>query len=228
MAKTSFNLPQLWDMRFRGRLRYGLTGGFDAQSLSLTGEIPLPGHFHLTTELNQSWQKQQPSRLGLRLTREFEGYNLDFAAQYQQGGHYNLSLNLSFNLDGFSFRDPDQREAGRVHARVFLDNNGSGRFDEGDTPMPEVHFTVDGRAADEVTDAIGEVRLPVDVNRRVVVKVSPGVFGDHYWDVDDPKRAVITRQGKALVLEYAARLNGEIEGTVYKSGGEPSAVRRGD
>jgi hypothetical protein len=48
-----------------------------------------------------------------------------------------------------------------------------------------------------------------------VIKISPGVYGDYYWHVEQPERVAFTRSGQVLELNFAARLNGEIEGTVY-------------
>lgn len=213
---TTFNLPSIWDVKMRGKLNYGLTDGIDPESLSLSGEMRLARHYRLTTELNQHLQAGRSSRLDLRLVRAFEGFDVDFSAGYQSGGNYNVALTLSMQMDGFGFRDKNETELGKVNARVFLDNNANKTFDEGDTPLPDVHFSVDGRAGDEVTDQNGVVGLNVDADMRTVIKVSSGVYGDHYWDVESPERAVVTREGKSLTVDFAARFNGEIEGSVYK------------
>jgi hypothetical protein len=212
-----FNMPSVFDIKFRGTLQYRLKPGIEAQSLLVSGEYPLSNQFHLSTEINQVIQPSRSSRLGLRLTRQFDKFNLDLAAQYQSGGHHNIALTLSFNFDGLGLYSKNPSQAGKVNAKVFLDNNGNQYYDDGDTPLPNVHFSVDGRTSEQVTDKTGEIDLDADANRQSVIKISPGVYGDYYWDVPMPERAVITRLGKPLILEFAARLNGEIEGMVYKT-----------
>lgn len=214
-GQTTFNLPTVYDIRFRGKLRYALAGGLDAESLSISAETRLSDNYHLTADVNRSWRREGSSRFGFHLVREYEGFDLDLSAGYQSGGHYNVSVSFSMQMDDFGFADKDQSELGRVNARVFLDNNGNKTFDEGDTPIPEVHFSVDGRASDDVTDDLGIVSLDVDANVRAVIKISPGIFGDHYWDVEIPEIAVLAREGKTLTVNFAAMFNGEIEGSVY-------------
>lgn len=217
VGSTVFNLPSLYDWKLRGKAEYGFKPDTEIESLSITGDYKLPHDFHLSAEINQLLAPQRSTRLGMRLVRQLEGYNLDFSAQYQTGGHHNLAFTLSFNFDGFSLQKSNEAATGKVNARVYLDNNSNDVFDQGDTPLPDVHFSVDGRAAEKTTGAAGGIVLNTNANRRSVIKVSPGVFGDHYWDVSMPERAVITRLGKPLTLDFAARLNGEVEGMVYRN-----------
>ncbi len=214
----NFNLPEVFDVRFRGKVEYGISGGSSIDSVSLTAETQLFDDYRCSAEFDRLLDNQQTSRLGLRLVRSFDGFDLDLSARYQSGGHYDVALTAAFALDDFSFRDKNQVQTAKVNARVFLDGNNNHVFDEGDTPLPQVHFSIDGSASEAVTDSSGMVTLPVNAERLTVVKVSPGVHEDYYWDVEVPERAVISRQGKPLQLDFAAALNGEIEGFVMHSG----------
>ena len=212
-----FNLPYFYDWKMRGRAQYTIKPKAQIESLAFTGDFKLPYDFHLSAELNQVLAPQNSTRLGLRLVRQFEGYNFDLSAQYQTGGYYNLAFSFSVDFDGFGVQNNNQTTTGKVNARVFLDNNANQIFDKGDTPLPDVHFSVDGRATEVVTDKSGVILLNTNANRRSVVKISPGVYGDYYWDVSMPERAVLTRVGKPLTVNFAARLNGEVEGMVFKN-----------
>jgi hypothetical protein len=151
-------------------------------------------------------------------------------------GSFNLSAGLRYNTDSilsldarFSVglgREPRENTwvphalaiAGRgsVSARVFLDNNEDGLFNEGDEPIENVGFTINNGYQQVRTDASGIAFMTGLLEYRPVnLAIAVSTLEDPLWSPALPGMRIIPRPGQAMQLDFPVFTSGEIDGTVY-------------
>lgn len=106
---------------------------------------------------------------------------------------------------------------GAITARVFLDRNLNGRFDEGDEAIQDAGFTVNGS---------GRLRLRTDERgEALLARLQPMAFADIALDVSTLEDAqwqpttlgvrVLPRPGIVQSVEFPVVFTSEIDGSVY-------------
>jgi cell division septation protein DedD len=147
-------------------------------------------------------------------------------AMRDPGGNAAANVDLSA---GFG-REPRERTwvpdargragLGAVSARVFLDRNENGRFDEGDQPLPAVGFTINGVQAAPRTNEAGIVFMPeLSPHQPADIAIDARTLEDPQWLPDVRGLRLVPRPGKAVPIEVPVVMTAEIEGTVYTARG---------
>jgi hypothetical protein len=163
-------------------------------------------------------------------------------------GSFNLSLGARYNTDDivsldarFSIglgREPRENKwvphalsiAGRgsVSARVFLDNNQDGLFNEGDEPIENVGFTINNGYQQVRTNASG-IAFITGITEHVPVNlaIATATLEDPLWSPALEGMRIVPRPGQAMQLDFPIFTSGEIDGTVYlaRNGREVPAGR---
>ena len=85
-------------------------------------------------------------------------------ARYSEGGNAEFSLGIEFSFDrsrsdGWHIRGTPLAAHGRARAKVYLDNNANGVFDEADEPFAGARFVGRKEWEDQQTNANGEIFL---------------------------------------------------------------------
>ena len=153
-------------------------------------------------------------------------------------GSFNLSAGVRYNTDSilsldarFSVglgREPRENRwvphalsiAGRgsVSARVFLDNNEDGLFNEGDEPLENIGFTVNNGYRQVRTNASG-IAFMTGLQEYVPVNLAVAIptLEDPLWSPALEGMRIVPRPGQAMQLDFPIFTSGEIDGTVYLS-----------
>lgn len=105
-----------------------------------------------------------------------------------------------------------------IKARVFLDRNQSGSYDEGDVLLPGIGVRALGRANGDLTDTNGVCALGRLVpDQEVYVNLNEDTFEDPGWVSPQPSVRVLPRRGTAVQVDFPVLESTEVEGTFETS-----------
>ncbi|HZU54117.1 MAG TPA: carboxypeptidase regulatory-like domain-containing protein, partial [Holophagaceae bacterium] len=105
---------------------------------------------------------------------------------------------------------------GALSAQAFLDQNGNGRLDPGEKPIPGVTSFVNGVARPEGADAEGilyQHSIPADIRAKVLVNASS--LPDPMMQPGGEGFTFIPRAGHTTLLGLPVIQTGDVNGTVY-------------
>lgn len=105
---------------------------------------------------------------------------------------------------------------GALSAQAFLDQNGNGRLDPGEKPLPGVTSFVNGVARPEGADAEGilyQHSIPADIRAKVLVNASS--LPDPMMQPGGEGFTFIPRAGHTTLLGLPVIQTGDVNGTVY-------------
>lgn len=120
----------------------------------------------------------------------------------------------------FSHRKFGSLGSGSVVAKVFMDDDQSGTFSEGDSPMEGVRFKGRSSWRSQETDGEGEVLLTGISSSGSVLQLDTLTLDDPYLQPNVPVIRVISHAGGLQYIEVPVVQTIEIEGNVY--------LRKGD
>jgi hypothetical protein len=161
-------------------------------------------------------------------TRNFGSFGLGFSGLY--GGRKNMGLALQIFTafgrnprNGRLIRDWQPTAGmGAIAAKVFIDGNLNGSFDQGEEVVENAGFTVNGSGRSGVrTDARGEALLARLMPRDYAdVALDLGTLDDAQWQPTVPGVRVLPRPGKVQTVDFPVVYTAEIDGTVYLVDGD--------
>lgn len=157
------------------------------------------------------------------LTRNFGAFGVSFSALY--GGSKNIGVGLQiFTAFG---RNPRRARPlrdwrpmagmGVVAAKVFVDANMNGVWDQGEQTIQNAGFTVNGSDRQGVySDGQGEaVLFGLTPNVHTDVALDLATLEDAQWQPVQPGVRIVPRPGKVQSIDFPVALTAEIDGTVY-------------
>ncbi len=215
----------LGDVSLRGELGYNLVPDAELARGSLTGVWFIENDFTAHLGVNSQITDPSATTYTFGLSRLFESVSLGANLDYEDDGSLAARLTMSFAIG----REPRKgtwqigsrpiANSGAVSARVFLDNNASGKFEaEEDTPLEGVRFDANrGRIGRTATNAEGIAFLTgITPNRRSGVAVSERTLEDPYWVSQTEGVTIVPRPGIVTEIDFPIVSTGEIDGTVYQ------------
>lgn len=114
---------------------------------------------------------------------------------------------------------------GALSAFVFLDVNGTGIFDEGDEPLPDVVVESVNSRSRETTGEDGyallkrlSVTIPTDIH------IDNTSMPDPFMISVNKGRSILPREGRIFEMQFPVQFSGEVDGTVFIEG--PSESRQ--
>jgi len=209
----------LWDMQLRGQVGYDISPQGGLNTIQLSSDYNIDENLSLRGSVSRD------------TTTSFTTYELGTSHNFQ---HVKVGLNTSYSSDhtiaaflnfGFSLgHKPDSgwamsyKEAARdgmVSARVYLDKNNNGMYDEGDELIPGATLQADsgGRS---VTDKNGVALLQgLRSEAQSNVTLEEASLENAYWVVKDKGYTVTSRAGVPVALDFAVVESGDIEGDIF-------------
>lgn len=205
----------------RGTINYALQPIEEVTTVDITVRPRLYNQFQFTYGLNHSLVADL-TQVSASVSKAVGKYNLSFGARYNTDEIFSLDARFSVGIG----REPRQKQwesnalaiAGRgsVSARVFLDNNQDGLFNEGDEPIEDVGFTLNGGYEKTKTDANGIAYITgIPEHRPVNLAIKKATLSDPLWTAALDGMRIVPRPGQAMQLDFPIFTNGEIDGTVY-------------
>lgn len=205
----------------RGTIDYAFQPINEVTNVNITVRPPLYKRFQFTYGLNHSLVADV-TEVSASASKAIGKYNLSFGARYNTDEVISLDARFSIGIG----REPRQKKweshamaiAGRgsVSARVFIDNNQDGLFNEDDEPIENVGFTINGGNQKIRTDKNGIAFITgVPEHRPVNLAINVSTLEDPLWTTALDGVRIVPRPGQAMQLDFPIFINGEIDGTVY-------------
>lgn len=205
----------------RGTINYAIQPIDEITNVNITVRPPIYKHFQFTYGLNHSLLADV-TEVSASASKAIGKYNLSLGARYNTDNVIGLDARFSIGIG----REPRQKKwdtnalaiAGRgsVSARVFLDNNQDGLFNEGDEPIENVGFTINGGYQKIRTDENGIAFITgVPEHRPVNLAINTSTLDDPLWTTALDGMRIVPRPGQAMQLDFPIFSSGEIDGTIY-------------
>ena len=207
----------------RGTVNYGFKPESEFTNADITLRPPLYKDIQFTYGLNHSLRADL-TEISASASKSVGSFNLSAGLRYNTDSIISLDARFSIGLG----REPRENRwvphalavAGRgsVSARVFLDNNEDGLFNEGDEAIENVGFTVNNGYQQVRTNASGIAFMTglleyVPVNLAIAIPT----LEDPLWSPALEGMRIVPRPGQAMQLDFPVFTSGEIDGTVYLS-----------
>jgi hypothetical protein len=205
----------------RGTINYAFQPIDEITNVDITIRPPIYKHFQFSYGINHSL-KIDVTELSVSASKAIGKYNLSLGARYNTNDVVSLDARFSIGIG----REPRQNKwdanaqaiAGRgsVSAQVFLDNNQDGLFNEGDEPLENVGFTINGGYQKIRTDENGIAFITgVPEHKPVNLAINMSTLEDPLWTAALDGMRIVPRPGQAMQLNFPIFASGEIDGTIY-------------
>ncbi len=221
-ASGSFRVSSsIKQMRFRSSLAYLIEPESELTNIDMTLEPGQYKGYRLGFGINHSLQ-QDLTEYSASANKLSGKYGLSFGARYNTNNEINLSLNLSFGF-GYEPRTkrwvPEARSVanlGSVSARLFIDANQDGIFNDHDEPLEDLGLRVNGGYNKARSDEDGILFLTgIPTHQPTNITIAPETLVDPLWNAVLEGVQVIPRPGNAILIDFPIFMSGEIDGTVY-------------
>ena len=205
----------------RGTLNYEFQPESELTTVDLTLRPPLYSGYQFTYGLNHSLRADL-TEISASASKSIGSFNLSLGARYNTDSIVSLDARFSIGLG----REPRQNKwmphalsiAGRgsVSARVFLDNNEDGLFNEGDEAIENVGFTINNGYQQVRTNESG-IAFITGIAEHVPANlaIAMSTLEDPLWSPALEGMRIVPRPGQAMLLDFPIFTSGEIDGTVY-------------
>jgi hypothetical protein len=204
----------------RGTVDYEFQPVSDFTTVNLTLRPPLYKEYQFSYSLNHLLRTNL-TEASATVSKSVGSFNLSASLRYNTESILSLDARFSIGLG----REPRENRwvphalaiAGRgsVSARVFLDNNEDGIFNEGDEAIENVGFTINNGYQQVRTNASGIAFITglleyVPVNLAIAIPT----LEDPLWSPALEGVRIVPRPGQAMQLDFPVFTSGEIDGTV--------------
>ena len=219
---TFFTSMRVRQTSFRGDVTYDVTPDLSLTQVTLTAETILQHDKTLTISLAQQMNPQL-SQLVMDLSKPVGPYALGVTLSLSSNRAWSCGLEL---FSSFA-REPRtglwQSDAhplaqqGYASVRVFLDENGNGRYDPGEQLLPNVTVAVNEFGAEAATDKHGIALLRgLSVTRPVDLSILTGTLEDPLWVPEQKGIRFYAHPGAAVLVDFPVVATGEITGTIFR------------
>lgn len=206
----------------RGQVRSGVSPDIDLESVGASAGWQASRRLRLGGHVSRDLQDLGTTGYGGSLTLLLDGVQVALSGHTATGQESYFSLGVSTSLTKVP-------ETMRLHvqrtrltggygatARVFLDRNANGLYDDRDEPLPDVRFAGGGALRQASTDRLGLAFLP-DLPAHDVrdVRLDVESLQDPYLIPALQAVRAVGHPGAHLALEFPVTYSGDIEGTVF-------------
>jgi len=218
----SFDLATLAGSRtrFRASFDYGIVPGPKLIAATFAADRSFGPRTELRAAVSHTLADHETT-LGLSAIRRLNAASLAFDGSYSvPSGHYSFTMRLGFSfgrnpLTGRMFlARPGLAAGGAAALRAFADDNGNGRFDPGEAPVPDVTFL--SGTEETKTDAAGRALIAgLGDGTRASVRVDADSLPDITLAAARPGIELVPRPGRIHVSDFAIVSLSDVEGTAY-------------
>lgn len=214
---------RLGGVRLRGTVGYNLLPNKDYGAITLTADKRISKDLELSIGLDRTAPPSPVNTysVGINKLTDWSAWGVDLEYSDDAVFQANVNMTMSFGVNPVSGRPvvtPERTATqGALMSRVFIDGNGNGTFDEGDTPLEGVRLEVDRGILRHKSDAEGYIYIPsVSPNRNLVVKVDTDSLGDPFLVPIKKGVSIVAHPGGTARVDFPVVTTGEIDGTVFK------------
>lgn len=228
------------DLQEEDRVSYmsSLTGSFGRNRVRVIGDYQVEPETELQRVLlNYRRYFSKDIEFSLDVERKPQQSLTEYSAQLDwQAGFARISPSVSYNSDKEFFaglntrfgllRDPQKRgydiydrtlsSNGGLSAFVYLDENGDGKFNEGEQPLEDVVVKGLQNGGQAETDENGVAILTRMREMKVTdIVIDPDSLADPVWIPGFEGVSILPRKGYVASIEFPVHNSGEIDGVLY-------------
>lgn len=211
------------DVRVRGQMNYNLLPIKEVSSMALSGDWSISETYQGSASITRTMGDTRRTAYSAGLNAAYDQLSAGFAFDYTNTREIIAKLTLNFSLT----RDPNTggvemsrgnvANKGALSARVFLDNDSSGTFSEGDEPLDGIGFIADNAPLKGRTNKEGEAFVKgLEPYKEVDFKVDVATLGDPYWIAQPGGVRIVPRPGTTAEFDFPIVSTGEIDGSVFR------------
>ncbi|MGA1790171.1 MAG: hypothetical protein ACMUIM_01695 [bacterium] len=212
----------LHKLSLRGDIGYNIDPDKNIMDGTITSDYRLTKNFSFRAGISHKFQGEKTYGYSTGLSKTFSRFILGLSTTYEDNGHYSIRLSASMGI-GYEpikkkgvISSQSLGNAGIVSARVFLDENQDGQFDDQDILLPDVKFHINNSPSKIKTNEHGIALLTnISSYTPVTITVDRSSFDDPYWIAKEDTIEVIARPGAPIQLDFPILETGEIDGIVY-------------
>lgn len=208
--------------RLTGNLQYDLGARSEVTQYGLSGYLPINQDISAGASLIQHVGENERTAVNMSLNWDNGTVNLSPSISYDTENGVGAFLTLSFSMG----RDPvnndvvvnsDRRAGtGATSAFVYHDANNNRKYDESDTPLPEVKVIARQARKNVLTNNDGVAFISgMTAYKPTDLEIDVDTLDDPFWSPAVEGAAVVPRAGSVNTLEFPVVTTGEIDGTVY-------------
>jgi hypothetical protein len=205
----------------RGEIDYAVKPRQELTAALLTAETRLIRDSLVSAGVNRQFSNGQTQWLA-GLSKLQGPFGFGFTVNYSQSGGLGtrLFLALCFGRDSRNGTWHSQARPlaglGGVSGLAFLDTNGNGRADDGEPPIPDAGFLLNGAGSLARTDERGELFLPnLTPYQDLDFSLAASTLEDPFWRSSREGVRFVPRPGKVALVDFPVQVTGEITGTIY-------------
>ena len=207
-----------------GQLGYLVSPTSKLTSVALTADRSIDEHTHWTLGWLRSLDSQQ-STYAAGITHTFKSLSLGLSAAQMGSGNFMIGLQAFVAIGRhpvsgrWLFDSMSMAGSGAVSARAFLDGNGNGVYDPGETLIPNAGFIVNrgGRPPQHTDDNGLAVLSRLAPYQPTELELDPATLEDPQWTPTSKGVQIVPRPGKVQTLDFPVVLTSEVDGTIYIS-----------
>lgn len=226
LAATLLANARIGRVRVRGEARLALSGDNSDTRMTLIGEWAGKREAEWRSEFGYD-RGLDRARVCLGYTRRLKKLQITGFGEVASDGSVAASLALAFSFGpksngGWRVSAEKLASRGQVIADVWMDENGDGVRQPGETASPGVPLTAGNAFVDTATDADGRGAIDgLEPFRPVMIGIDAGSLPDPYVQPALPGVVVAPRPGVATRVALPMVAAGEIEGIFRRDGGNP-------
>ena len=213
---------RLHKLSLRGDIGYNIDPDKNIMDGAITSDYSLTKNFSFRAGVSHQFQGEKTYSFTTGLSKTFSRFILGLSTTYEDNGHYSIRLSASMGI-GYEpikkkgvISSQSLGNAGVVSARVFLDKNQNGQFDDQDILLPDVRLYINNITSKIKTNEHGIALLTnIPSYAPVTIRVDRTSFDDPYWITMEDTIEVISRPGAPILLDFPILETGEIDGIVY-------------
>lgn len=208
--------------RLTGNLKYDLGEMSEITEYGVSAFTPINQDIYANTSLTRYNTERDSTTARASLNWDMGPATLSPSVSYDTEDGFGAFLNLSFSLGGnpasnkLVMKSDKRTGTGTASALVYHDVNNNRKFDEGDTPLPEVKVIAQHARRGTDTDDDGVALLTgLSPHKPTDVEIDVETLEDPFWTPVIDGTAITPRAGTVNRLEFPVVTTGEIDGTIY-------------
>lgn len=218
LASLLFN-----DINLRGEVNYAVEPTSETRNASISGDYEINDNFKIRFGVDRQFTGNTLTTLSSTVSRKFREYILGLSANYNTNDDMSVGVNMSFSLGrnpnngAWAISSEQMSKSSLLAGKVYMDYNQDKIFNEGDEPLENIGFRLNGAKVKGVkTDENGIALVPGMTSYNVSsVTLDQSTFEDPFWMPTREGAEVIARPGHIVSMDFPVVPTGEVDGTVF-------------
>ncbi len=209
---------RLWGVDLRAVGTYEIKPVRRFRDANFMADYRLTERLSAQTQIEKDLTSSDRTSFGQSINWDFDTFRLSFYGQMDNSSQYSVGMNVLFSLnhdkatDSWRMQPQQTSGGGAITGRVFVDEDGDGKPDEGGKLMPDVKVRVNRAAATLSPD--GYFVAPVTPYEPSRVELDEGSITDPLLTPVTRGYQVVTRPGDTVVADFPLVRTTIIDGTV--------------